>query len=84
LDSEAATDHTLDLKSDPARDMTRKIAIGKGWQLKDGKLVPCYKHLPVNLRLQKRASNRVRPTGREAEIRPSASCGFSSGSLRKR
>jgi len=22
--------------------MSRKIAIGKGWQLKDGKLVPCY------------------------------------------
>ena len=40
--------------------MSRKIAIGKGWQLKDGKLVPCYKHLPVNLRLQQRASKRVR------------------------
>jgi hypothetical protein len=39
--------------------MTRKIAIGKGWQLKDGKLVPSYKHPPVNLRLQKRGSKRV-------------------------
>jgi hypothetical protein len=25
--------------------MTRKIAVGKGWELKDGKLVPCYKHI---------------------------------------
>jgi hypothetical protein len=40
--------------------MTRKIAIGKRWQLKDGKLVPSYRHLPVNLRLQKRASKRLR------------------------
>jgi len=40
--------------------VTRKIAIGKGWQLKNGKLVPDYKHLPVNIQLQKRASKRVR------------------------
>jgi hypothetical protein len=39
--------------------MTRRIAI-KGYELKDGKLVPDYKHLPVNLRLQKQASQRVR------------------------
>jgi hypothetical protein len=39
--------------------ITRKIAI-KGYKLKGGKLVPCYKHLPVNLRLQKQASQRVR------------------------
>jgi hypothetical protein len=43
--------------------MTRKIAIGKGYRLKDGKLVPCYKHLPANLQLQKRASKRVRVDG---------------------
>jgi hypothetical protein len=40
--------------------MSRKIAISRGWQLKDGMLVPCYKYLPVNLRLQQRASKRVR------------------------
>jgi hypothetical protein len=40
--------------------VTRKIGIGKGWQLKAAKLVPSYKHLPVNRRLQKRASQRVR------------------------
>jgi len=40
--------------------MSRKIAIGKGWEIKDGKLVSSHKHLPVNLRLQKRASQRVR------------------------
>jgi hypothetical protein len=40
--------------------VTRKIAIDKGWQLKGGKLVPSCKHLPVSLRLQKRASKRVR------------------------
>jgi hypothetical protein len=28
--------------------MSRKIAIGRGWQVKDGKLVPSYKHLPVS------------------------------------
>jgi len=41
--------------------MTRRIAI-KGYKLaKDGRrLVPCYRHLPVNIRLQKRASKRVR------------------------
>jgi len=33
--------------------MTRKISI-KGYKLKDGRLVPCYKHLPVNIQLQKR------------------------------
>ena len=40
--------------------MTRRIAI-KGYKLdKAGKLVPCYKHLPINIQLQKRASQRVR------------------------
>jgi len=40
--------------------MTRKIPI-KGYRVdKAGKLVPSYKHLPVNLRLRKRASKRVR------------------------
>ena len=34
--------------------VSRKIAIGKGYEFKDGKLVPSYKHLPMNLRLQKR------------------------------
>jgi len=41
-------------------DLTRRIAI-KGYKLdKTGKLVSCYKHLPVNIQLQKRASRRVR------------------------
>jgi hypothetical protein len=37
--------------------LTRKIAI-RGYKLdKDGKrLVPCFKHLPVNMQLQRRAS----------------------------
>jgi len=41
--------------------VTRKIAI-KGYKVaKDGRrLVPCVKHLPVNIRLQKRASKRTR------------------------
>jgi len=40
--------------------LTRRIAI-KGYRLdKTGKLVPCYKHLAVNIQLQKRASKRVR------------------------
>src|SRR5215470_19542522 len=40
--------------------MARRIAI-KGYKLdKAGKLVPCYKHLPINIQLQKRASQRVR------------------------
>ena len=39
--------------------MTRKIYIGPGWKLKNGKLVRTYAHLPVNLQLQKRASERV-------------------------
>jgi len=39
--------------------MTRRIAI-KGYKLDNaGKLVPCYKHLPVNIQLQMRASRRV-------------------------
>lgn len=42
--------------------MTRRIKI-TGYKLdKSGRrLVPCYKHLPVNVQLQKRASQRVRP-----------------------
>jgi hypothetical protein len=32
----------------------------KGSEFRDSRLVPSYKHLPVNLRLQKRASKRVR------------------------
>ena len=39
--------------------MTRKIAI-KGYKLKAGKLVPDYRHLPVNIQLQRRVSKRVR------------------------
>jgi hypothetical protein len=35
--------------------MTRKIKI-RGYRVKDGKLVPDYSHLPVNLQLQRRAS----------------------------
>jgi hypothetical protein len=62
LDSEAVTDHTLDLKSDPARHMTRKIPI-KGYRVaKDGKrLVPCLKHLDVSTHLKRQGSKRVRP-----------------------
>jgi hypothetical protein len=47
--------------------MTRRIRI-KGYKLaRDGRrLVPCYKHLPVNLRLQKQASQRVR-SGKSAK-----------------
>ena len=41
-----------------------RIAIARGWRIKDGKLVPCTKHLPVNIRLQKQASKRVRPAKR--------------------
>ena len=48
--------------------MNRKIAI-KGYKVKDGRLAPCYKHLPVNLRLQKQASQRVR-VDRSAKSRP--------------
>ena len=40
--------------------MTRRIKI-TGYKVdKSGKLVPCFKHLPVNLRLQKQSSRRVR------------------------
>jgi hypothetical protein len=41
--------------------MTRRIKI-TGYKLaKDGRrLVPCHKHLPVNIQLQKRASKKVR------------------------
>jgi hypothetical protein len=50
-----------------ARAMTgRRITIPRGWRFKDGKLVPCTKHLPVNLRLQKQASKKVRVTRRTA------------------
>ena len=46
--------------------MTRRIAI-KGYKLDNaGKLAPCYKHLPVNIQLQKRASRRVRVVKRTA------------------
>jgi hypothetical protein len=31
-----------------ARHLTRKMVVGKGWQLKNGRLVPSYKHLPVS------------------------------------
>jgi len=50
--------------------MSRKIAIGKGYRLKADKLVPCLKHLPVNIQLQKRASKRVR-SGKSAKSRVS-------------
>jgi hypothetical protein len=40
--------------------MTRRVAI-RGYKLdKAGKLVPDYKHLPVNIQLQKRVSKRIR------------------------
>jgi hypothetical protein len=39
--------------------MTRRIKI-TGYRLKGGKLVPDYKHLPVNIQLQKRANKRIR------------------------
>jgi hypothetical protein len=39
--------------------MTRKISI-KGFKLKDGKVVKDHSHLPVNIRLQKAASKKVR------------------------
>jgi site-specific recombinase XerC len=32
--------------------MSRMIAVEKGYELKNGKLMPSYKHLPVNLRAQ--------------------------------
>jgi hypothetical protein len=38
----------------------RRIAIPKGWKPKDGRLVRCTKHLPVNLRLQKQAKGKVK------------------------
>jgi hypothetical protein len=40
------------------------ISVPRGWRIKDGKLVKSDKHLPLNLRLQKRASKRVRVTKR--------------------
>jgi hypothetical protein len=46
--------------------MTRKFPI-KGYRLKAGKLVSCYKHLPVNIQLQKRASRRVKG-GKSSQI----------------
>jgi hypothetical protein len=52
--------------------MARKIAI-KGYRVdKAGKLVPCYKHLPVNLRLQKQVSQRV-GAGKSVKSRPKVS-----------
>ena len=39
--------------------MTRQIKI-TGYRLKAGRLVPDYKHLPVNIQLQKKASKRVK------------------------
>jgi hypothetical protein len=40
--------------------MTRRVAI-RGYKLdKAGKLVPDYKHLPVNIQLQKRVSKHIR------------------------
>jgi len=47
--------------------MTRRIVIKSGYRLsKDGRgLVPCLKHLPVNIQLQKWASQRVRPAKRK-------------------
>ena len=48
--------------------MTRRIKI-TGYRVdKAGKLVPDYKHLPVNIQLQKRASKRVR-SGKSAKSR---------------
>jgi len=44
----------------------RRIAIPRGWKLKDGKLVPSTKHLPVNLQLQRQAKAKVRVTRRTA------------------
>jgi hypothetical protein len=48
--------------------LTRRIAI-KGYKLaKDGRrLVPDFRHLPVNIQLQKRASKRVR-AGKPAKL----------------
>jgi hypothetical protein len=43
-----------------------RTTIPKGWRFKDGKLIRSDKHLPVNLRLQKKASKRVRPVRRSA------------------
>lgn len=45
--------------------MNRLIAV-KGYRLKDGKLVKCHKHLPVNLRLQKQASQKAKYARGEA------------------
>jgi hypothetical protein len=42
----------------------RKIPIPRGWKLKGDKLVPDDRHLPVNLRLQKRAKQKVRVSRR--------------------
>ena len=40
--------------------MTRLIRIGKGYRLKDGKLVKSVKHLDVFTQIRKRSSKRVR------------------------
>jgi len=41
--------------------MTYRIPIKRGWRLdKRGKLVPCHKHLPVNLQLQRKASKHIK------------------------
>ena len=51
--------------------MTRKIAIGKGYRVKDGRIVPSYRHLDVSTRLKRQSSKRVR-------VAKSAQCAYSS------
>lgn len=47
--------------------MTRQIAI-KGFRVKNGRVERDPRRLPVNLRLQKQASKRIRPA-RKGEVR---------------
>ena len=41
--------------------MSRKINLGKGFAVKDGRVVATDNHLNVSLRLNRRASKRIRP-----------------------
>jgi len=45
----------------------RGIRLGKGFKVKDGKLQRSDAHLPVNIRLQKRADKKVRVGRRIAQ-----------------
>jgi hypothetical protein len=38
----------------------RRISLPHGYKLKEGRLVPCTRHLPLNLRLQKQAKGKVK------------------------